>query len=597
MFTGEDMADQVITETTDQGDEIIVVLGDAIKATRTDDGVTLGGYLVRFGSAQDTDISEYKDFFTSATDFDIEDWPGRSTVYFNHGLDPALKQRKLGKATLTVDDAGVWAETILKERDEYEKMLTKLAEAGKLGWSSGTASHLVEREPEGKAHRITRWPLGLDASLTHTPAEPRNVVLPLKSLDLGAIEPEDTATEPEPEAATMDAAGDESATKAEPIGGIEMELTEERLQELMGAAVTAALKSLPADNTKAGGVVVTKDEADQDFGSAGDFFKAVKNAAIYPQSEDVRLKGLKATGMSEGIPADGGYLLPKQVAAGISDRMLNEGMILSRVSLDAIQANTMAYNGIDETTHVGSVFGGVIPYWVAEAGTITGSKPKFWQLELKLKKVAAMCYATDEQLEDTPALASWLNRNVPSALRFSVEEAIYNGDGVGKPLGIMNSPCLVSVTRIDANEVDATDIANMWSRRYAGVNDYVWLANSAVYPQLVNLVVGQMPVFLPAGGVAGLPYATIYGRPVIETEYSAALGTTGDIMLASLSQYQAITKSGGIKADSSIHVAYTTAETAFRFQYRIDGAPLWNTSVTPLRGNAFGPFVVLTAAT
>ena len=75
----------------------------------------------------------------------------------------------------------------------------------------------------------------------------------------------------------------------------------------------------PGNDTK---VDVTKDEADQPFPTGGEFFQAVKNAAIYPTREDVRLKSLslKATGLSEGVPADGGYLLQPGVAGGILER-------------------------------------------------------------------------------------------------------------------------------------------------------------------------------------------------------------------------------------------------------------------------------------
>ena len=157
------------------GEKTTISYGGEIKSLG--DG-KLGGYLVRFSSELDPDLED--DFFAKDTDFDM-DFPGLATVYFNHGVDPKIKQRKLGKAKLKLDEFGIWAETILQERDEYEKFLINLAKEGKLGWSSGTASHLIERESVGKAFKITRWPLGLDASLTHTPAEPRNTVIPLKS--------------------------------------------------------------------------------------------------------------------------------------------------------------------------------------------------------------------------------------------------------------------------------------------------------------------------------------------------------------------------------------------------------------------------------
>jgi len=580
-------------------DEQLVYFGDAVKALGEG---RLGGYLVRFSSDDEPDITG--EFFTKDTDYgDAES----SAVYYNHGLDPVLKRRKLGKATLKLDDFGVWAEAQLNMRDEYEKFIYEMAEKGRQGWSSGTASHLVEREPSGKAVWIKSWPLGLDASITPTPAEPMNKVQPLKSIKVQPLMEETPTDEPAEDSEVQDGIIEpevEGKSKSEKDENLEvetMEITEDKLQELIGEAVKSgvdeAMKALPAVNTD---VKVVTDEADQPFENAGEYFQAVKNAALYPGNEDVRLRPLKATGLSENVPADGGYLLAPQIAGGIIERMYNTGQILQRVASDPIgpNSNSMLYNAVDETSRAdGSRFGGVLGYWMAEAGTITASKPTFRQMELKLKKVAALCYATDELLADAVALESWLSRTVPEELRFKVEDAIYNGNGVGKPLGIMNAPALVSVTRQDANQVDQVDIANMWARRWSGVGDYVWLANPSVFPQLINLTVGNFPFLLPmnAGG-QGNPSFSLYGAPYIEVEYTAALGTTGDLMLVSLSQYQTINK-GGIQAASSIHVNFTSDETAFRFIYRIDGQPLWNSALTPFdAGNTLSPYVVLTAA-
>jgi HK97 family phage major capsid protein len=310
---------------------------------------------------------------------------------------------------------------------------------------------------------------------------------------------------------------------------------------------------------------------------------------------------MKVTGLSENVPADGGYLLAPQVSGGIIDRMYDVGDLLSRVASDPIgpNSNSMLYNAIDETSRAdGSRYGGVLGYWLEEGGAKTKSKPKFRQMELKLKKVAALCYATDELLADAVALESWLGRTVPEELRFQVEVAFYRGNGVGKPLGIMQSLCLASPFRAGAGLVDQTDIATMWARRWQGVSDYVWLANASVFPQLINLTVGNFPFLLPMNqGGQGDPSFSLYGKPYIESEYTYPLGTTGDIMLASLSQYQTINK-GGVQAATSIHVQFLTDETVFRFVYRTDGQPLWNSTLTPYDGGGatLSPFVVLAAA-
>jgi len=597
-------------------EEQLIYYGEPIKALGEG---KVGGYLVRFTSEREPDL--VGEFFTKDTDFgDASTAP----VYYQHGQDPVLKHRKLGKAELKTDDFGVWAEAQLNMRDEYESYIYEMAEKGKQGWSSGTAGHLVEHEQKNDAVWIKSWPLGLDASLTPTPAEPRNGVVPLKSIEVKPLMEREPKDEPGEEPVQEGGAGPEATNhgqrKTNNMEVTKMEITEEKLQEMLDNAVKAgaestpepvdveaavkagvekAMKDLPA-KTEGAKVKVEVDEADQPFETAGQFFQAVKNAALYPSRQDVRLLSRKATGLSENVPADGGYLLSPQLAGGLIERMYSGGEIISRVASDQIgpNSNSMLYNAVDETSRAdGSRWGGILGYWMAEGGTKTASKPTFRQMELKLKKVAALCYATDELLEDAVALESWLSRTVPEELRFRVENAYYTGTGVGMPLGIMNSPALVSVTRIDANQVDEVDIANMWARRWAGVSDYVWLANQSLFPQLINLTLGNAPFLLPNNqpGQAN-PSFSLYGAPYLEIEHTAALGTTGDIMLASLSQYQTINK-GGVQSASSIHVQFLTDETVFRFVYRTDGQPLWNSALTPKdAGDTLSPFVVLTAA-
>lgn len=566
--------------------ETIVNYGGEVKALP--DG-KIGGYLVTFGGLDMTG-----DYFDGKTDFGEY---SRLPVLYHHGFDDKLKTRRIGTAEIKQDEVGLWAEAQLSMRDEYEKMVYELASKGKLGWSSGAASHVTAREKEAKGSRITQWYMA-EASLTPCPAEPRNSVITLKAF-LG----DSTANKPEGEPEATQVAGSEGevAESIQPthIGETKMEITPE-LQALLDAGAENAVKkfreSEPA--TKAADIKVVKDEADQPFRADGEFFMAVKTAGQYPSQIDPRLLPLKANGLNEAIPSQGGFLVPPQMAAGIIEKMYNTGTLLSLFPRDPVVGNGMTYNVVDETSRAdGSRFGGIQGYWLAEGGSKTASKPKFRQLELKLKKVAALCIATDELLEDAAALQSWLTRSVPDELRFKVEDAIINGDGVGKPLGILPSPALKQVTRINATSITAVDVGNMWAARYAGANDYVWLASPSIFPQLMNMSIGNFPVFLAAGGLSGLPYETLLGRPMYETEYNPTLGEIGDLMLVSPSAYPMIEKSGGVQSASSIHVYFTTDEQAFRFVYRVDGCPTWQSALTGKDGNTTSPYVVLTTST
>ena len=561
--------------------EDLIYFGGEVKAVG---GGKVAGYLVRFGTQKETDLEG--DYFTAETDFGFVT-ENKTPVFYQHGYDSQLKGRSLGSGSARFDDIGLWFEAQLEMRDEYEKAIYELVEQGKLGWSSGAAGHLVTREQTGKAWHIKSW-LVAEASLTPTPAEPRNHVMPVKSLF--HLDKEENKME-------------ENIKEVQPTAPVDIEA-------IVKSAVGEARKAFAEDlkEHKAGfDTAVKKMEVEDEVDRAvkgnpftkQDFFKAVHTAAVAPHMTDKRLYAMKAPlGMNEAIPSQGGFLVPTDIAGGIFQNMWNTGSLLNLMTPTSVSGNGLTVNAIDETSRVnGSRMGGVRGYWIAEAGTKLATKPKFRQITLRLKKIAALLYATDELLDDAQALESWIVNNVPAELRFVAEDAIINGTGAGMPLGILPSGALVSAVRTDANEIDSFDITRMWARRYAGVNDYVWLCNANIAPQLYNMTLGNYPVYLPPGGFSGSMYGSLMGRPVIETEYNPALGSVGDLLLISPSQYAMINK-GGIEAASSIHVQFVTDETAFRFVYRMDGQPLWDTPVTPFKGSdTVSPFVALLATT
>jgi HK97 family phage major capsid protein len=567
----------------------VIAFGGNVKGVQVDGGWQVRCPLVVFTNPDDPDLTG--DYFDASTDFDME-FPGKSTAYFQHGQDSHFKKRRLDPVTLDRDEFGVWAEGILRESDEYEKLLIELGKAGKLGMSSGVPGHLVETEPKGKANHITYWPLGKDASYTHTPAEPKTrLIIPLKTLITGETPQE-----------LSGALADPASNIVEPLSKEANEMTDDEVKTLIGTVAADAAKAAveeykraePATANAGAAPAVVKDAGDQPFKNLGEFFMAVKNVETQ-RYEDPRLRSVKApAGMSEGVPADGGYLIPPAVAGGILTNMINAGDILNRVSMTPVSGNSMTWNMVDETSRASTRWGGVLGYWLAEAGTKTASAPKFKQLELKLKKVAALAYATDELLADATALQSWLTTNVPKELAFQVENAFINGDGVGKPLGILNAPGLLSFARVDASKVQYEDVVKMYARRF-GPGPFVWLINRGVMVSLMQMAGTYQYLWLPPGAAQDSPNARLLGYPVIEVDYCAALGTIGDIILADLNMYQAISK-GGVEAASSIHVKFTTDETAFRFVYRTDGAPVMSSVFTPFKGDTQAPFVVLTTA-
>lgn len=149
----------------------------------------IGGYLNIWGDSQHKDLTPYTnadgskgEYFTPQTNFELDWFPVRP-ILFHHGLDGAIKTSTIGTIdTLTPDDVGLWAEGQIKARNAYVRKYAdkakELVKEGKLSWSSGAVSHLVQRARDG---RLDRWPL-IEGSLTATPMEPRlTEVYPMKS--------------------------------------------------------------------------------------------------------------------------------------------------------------------------------------------------------------------------------------------------------------------------------------------------------------------------------------------------------------------------------------------------------------------------------
>ncbi len=314
-----------------------------------------------------------------------------------------------------------------------------------------------------------------------------------------------------------------------------------------------------------------------------------------------------ASGMSEQVASDGGFLVQKDFATDLLKRAYDSGMAMNPaggagVRRVPVSGNGLKINAIDETSRAtGSRFGGIQVYWLNEAAQVTAKKPKFRQMELTLKKLIGMCYLTDELLEDSAAAEVIAREAFAEEFAWVLDDAVINGDGSGKPLGILNSPALVSVsaeTGQGASTILAENIMKMWSRMWArSRSNAVWFYNQDIEPQLfaMSLAVGTggIPVFMPAGGLSQKPYSTLMGRPAIAIEQCQTLGTVGDILLTDQSQYLMIDK-GGLKEAVSIHIRFDYDETAFRFTLRVDGQPIWNSALTPANGvNTVSPHVAL----
>lgn len=369
-------------------------------------------------------------------------------------------------------------------------------------------------------------------------------------------------------------------------------------------SITRAEKMLAAEPEDRGADMaevkpVPSVDQEKRFATFGEQLLAAYRAAAPGGKVDERLTTRAASGLNESTPSDGGFLVQQDFVSELLKRTYETGILASKVKKIPIStnANGLKINAIDEESRAnGSRWGGVQTYWEGEADELTGSKPKFRQLELNLKKLTGLCYATDELLQDAAALESVIRQAFTEEFGFKIDDAIVSDSGEGEPLGILNSGAIVTVAkeRDQTAVITVENLIKMWNRLWSRSRaNAVWYINQELEPYLYTLTIGDKPVYVPAGGLSEKPYGTLFGRPVVPLEQCNAAGELGDIILADVGQYLLVDK-GGVKAASSIHVRFLYDENVFRFIYRVDGKPIWNRPLTPYKGSAsVSPFVTL----
>lgn len=339
---------------------------------------------------------------------------------------------------------------------------------------------------------------------------------------------------------------------------------------------------------------------DRPWANAGEFLFAVKQAAVNGnRGADPRI--LAALGENESVASEGGILVPPQIAAGILQHTYDESVLADRCMEVPMETARLQMMAVDEKSRTnGARFGGMQAFWTGEADQYTATKPKFRALNLVANKLTALIYMTEELQADQSALQAYNDTVVPMELAYKIDDAILRGTGAGMPLGILNSPATIVVSKDagqPASTVTTANILNMLSRVYArSLKSAAFFVNPAIiWTQLATLTIGTGTavklIFTPPD--AGAPYGRLFGVPVFPIEQAAALGTQGDIVLADLQTYL-LAKRQGIRADSSIHVQFVTGEIAYRWMMRLDGQPTWNAPLTPANGSiSTSPYVVL----
>jgi HK97 family phage major capsid protein len=318
----------------------------------------------------------------------------------------------------------------------------------------------------------------------------------------------------------------------------------------------------------------------------GEYLNAVKKASF--GQLDPRLMNAVTTYGGEGVGADGGFAVPPDMRSAIIQAWGEDENLMQHFPQIQTSSNQVTLVSDETTPHS---TGGITGAWRDEAATITPTKPVLKQVTVALRAVSALVHLTDEVIEDSPVIASYVAKKMGQKLSALVSDAILNGNGLVKPLGIASSPALVSVTRTTANKVKADDIGNMVARlRPGSFGRSFWLMNSSVLPQIWTMTLGGTAASTPvyATNFKDSPYGTLFGRPIYVSEYCMDLTdaghVSGDIYLINPEGYALAVKSSGLQTATSIHAAFDQAMQSFRATVRVGGTPFLSGAIARANG-------------
>lgn len=341
------------------------------------------------------------------------------------------------------------------------------------------------------------------------------------------------------------------------------------------------------------------------FDSAAQFMHAISEHAYKDEDLSKKLGSLK-NDLSSVKPSDGGFLIPEVLRAELLRTALERAVVRSRARVIPMDSLTVPFPTVDSTSNVSSVYGGVVGYWTEEGATLTESQPRFGRVELRANKLTLYTEVPNELIRDAqPSLEAFIGDIFPEALAWFEDVAFFVGGGVGEPLGFLNAPATISVTRSTTtagDNVEWVDIANMYSRMLPqSLDRAVWVVSPDVMPSLLTaqvpgggpIVVGVSPGAADPGPA---PRMSILGCPVVVSEKARAVGDAGDINFVDFGFYL-IGDRQAMSARQSEDYRFQNDVTAFRVIERVDGRPWLQSAITPQNGGStLSPFVNLTAA-
>ncbi len=287
-------------------------------------------------------------------------------------------------------------------------------------------------------------------------------------------------------------------------------------------------------------------------------------------------KALNAEGkaMSEGVAAQGGYLVRPQVERQIVLAREFDNVLRGLCSSLNVTSNSIQLDQIGLTTTAG---------WVNELGT----KPESTGMTLatisaNVFTAAGLATISNQLLADSnPAVDGLVVADLAKRLVALEEVAFLDGSGTGQPFGILQTSGVTATTLSTTPILDLLDaiLDSIAKVETAHGSPSAILMHPRTWTRILKARDAQGAYYIdPTGGPQDPrtgqrgPVKTLWGYPVVTTNRmptNKGAGTNESRIIVGDFKEALILDRQGITVDESEHVYFTTNQTVFRAEQRV----------------------------
>ena len=303
------------------------------------------------------------------------------------------------------------------------------------------------------------------------------------------------------------------------------------------------------------------------------FFADVKAANRGRQDALERLGALEGKAMSEGVDAQGGYLVQAQISREIVQARELDNVLRGLCSKLNVTTNEVQFDSLSLGTTAG---------WVAELA----QKPELTSMQLasvsaSVFTAAGLATISNQLLADSnPAVDGLVTRDLAKRIIALEEAAFLAGTGTGQPLGILNTPGVN--TESVTNAGDPAVVGGLLDKILSAIGktqtDHGQPTAILMHPRTWTAIIQSRDaqgLYTLGGGNAATDPAvtqTLFGvRVVLSNRIPTNLGggtNESRIIVGDFSEALILDRQG-ITVDESPHVLFTSNQTIFRAEQRV----------------------------